>query len=109
MVSEWNEKLMEEIEVDGKSVVKAVAEKGLMVWQDSYGDGVALINNKSFATYHELAKEFGIDILDHQKSEESEKFEKIECPSCGLEFENLELGNETQCPNDECLQIIEFE
>ena len=35
------------------------------VYQDSYSDGVALINNKSYATYNDMADAFCLEIADY--------------------------------------------
>ncbi|WP_316348493.1 DUF2525 domain-containing protein [Desulfuromonas acetoxidans] len=66
-MKEWNEKLLEEIEINTLHLASAVVEKsGHIVFEDSYGNGVALINNTSYATWHDVAEAFGLDITDFQ-------------------------------------------
>jgi len=60
------EKTLAELEVNEINVPKLVAAvedvAGSSVFQDSYGDGVALVKNVSYATYRELAQAFGLDL-----------------------------------------------
>jgi len=66
-MKEWNKNLMEEIEIDTDALIAAIeniSEHAIFV--DSYGDGVANINNTSYATYHELASDFNLDASDYQ-------------------------------------------
>jgi hypothetical protein len=67
-VKEWNETLLEEIEIDIEALVSAVDEKTeRVVFEDSYGEGVALVGGVSYQSYHDLADAFGLDALDFQK------------------------------------------
>ena len=67
-VKEWNETLLEEIEIDIESLVSAVdAKTEHVIFEDSYGDGVALVAGVSYQSYHSLADAFGLDALDFQK------------------------------------------
>lgn len=63
MTKEWNNVLCEEVVIDVNALIEKVNETSL-VFEDSYGNGVCLVNNKSYATYHELAKDFDLHILD---------------------------------------------
>lgn len=66
-MKEWSEKLLEEIEINTDDLAQEIAEKsGHIVFEDSYGNGVALINNTSYATWHDVAEAFGLDITDFQ-------------------------------------------
>lgn len=66
---EWNETMLEEIDIDIESLIKAVdAKTSHCIFEDSYGDGVALIDGKSYRTYHELAAAFGLDASDFQSN-----------------------------------------
>ena len=54
---------LEVFEIDTDKLVSAVeTAAGEPVFQDSYGNGVALVKNVSYATYRELADKFGLDI-----------------------------------------------
>ena len=64
MTSEYNEKLCEEIEIDSAKLCQKVAEEHT-VFVDSYGNGIALVNGISYRTYHDLAKDYDLDILDY--------------------------------------------
>jgi hypothetical protein len=56
---------LEVFEIDTDKLIDAVTNvAGEAVFQDSYGDGVALVKNVSYATYRELADAFGLDIDD---------------------------------------------
>lgn len=49
--------------IDSEALTSAVAESlGVAIFQDSYGDGVALVRGESVATYAELAEMAGLDI-----------------------------------------------
>ena len=50
-----------EIDVE-KLVVAVEAAADATVFQDAYGDGIALVKNESYATHRELAGAFGLDI-----------------------------------------------
>lgn len=66
MAREWNNELLETPPINTESLVEAVeAASGGLVFDDHYGGGVAIIENKRYATYHALARAFGIDITDH--------------------------------------------
>ena len=52
-----------EIDVD-KLVAAVEAAAGESVFQDSYGDGVAMVKNVSYDTYRELANAFDLDLGD---------------------------------------------
>lgn len=53
------------VEIDTLELCDAVSkETGFTVFQDSYGDGVALVNNISYATYQELAGLIGKNASD---------------------------------------------
>lgn len=50
-------------EIDTDRLVSAVeAAAGESVFQDSYGNGIALVKGESYSTYHELADAFALDI-----------------------------------------------
>jgi len=50
-------------EIDTDALLSAVeAAAGVSVFQDSYGNGVALVQGTSYSTYRELADAFEIDI-----------------------------------------------
>ena len=54
---------VEAFEIDADKLVSAVEEAaGETVFQDSYGNGIALVKGESYATYRELAEAFGLDI-----------------------------------------------
>lgn len=66
MVTEFNQNLLEDIEINVPEFLQAVQEKtDYAIFQDSFGDGVALIANKSYGSYHDIAAEFEINILDY--------------------------------------------
>lgn len=51
--------------IDTDKLIAAVeAAAGKAVFQDSYGDGVALVKNESYPTYRALAEAFGLDLAD---------------------------------------------
>ena len=55
------------LEIDVEKLTAAVeAASGQAVFQDNYGDGVALVAGNSYATYRELAKAFDLDIDDFE-------------------------------------------
>lgn len=67
MAKEWNNNLLEEINIDTEALLDAVdAKTEHAIFEDSYGDGIALINSVSYKTYHELAAAFGLDAADFQ-------------------------------------------
>ena len=51
-------------EIDTQRLIDAIPKA---VYQDAYGDGVALVDGVSFATYHELAHFFGMKLEDFYK------------------------------------------
>lgn len=52
-------------EIDMDKLCDAVAEAaGEAVFQDSCGNGVALVKGQSYATYRELASAFGLELSD---------------------------------------------
>ena len=52
-------------EIDVDALCAAVEEvTGVTVFQDSYGNGVALVGGKSYATHKELAESIGRDISE---------------------------------------------
>lgn len=52
---------VEEIDID--KLVEAVEDAaGESVFQDSYGDGIALVKDKSYPTYRALSEAFGLDL-----------------------------------------------
>jgi hypothetical protein len=54
---------VEVFEIDTDKLTAAVeAESGESVFQDSYGNGIALVKGESYATYRSLADAFGLDI-----------------------------------------------
>lgn len=58
----------EAFEIDTNALVKAVSDSaGSTVFQDSYGGGVALVGDASYATYQELAESIGKDLSDFDK------------------------------------------
>lgn len=68
MAREWNEDLLEEIDIDVDALVAACAERAeYTIFQDSYGSGVALYHGESFPTYHALAARFGLDAAKFQR------------------------------------------
>ena len=60
---EYNTELMCEISIDVDAIEARIAEHA-PIFEDAYGDGVALVNAVSYATYHELAGAFNLDIFD---------------------------------------------
>ena len=48
-------------EIDTESLINAIPQA---VYQDAYGDGIALVDGVSFATYRELAHFFGLKLED---------------------------------------------
>jgi len=67
-VKEWNKKALDEIEIDIEALVIAVdAKTKHCIFEDSYGNGVALVAGVSYQSYHDLADAFGLDALDFQK------------------------------------------
>jgi hypothetical protein len=53
------------LEIDTKALCAAVTDAtGHLVFEDSYGDGVALVNNVSYATYQDLAESIGKNCWD---------------------------------------------
>lgn len=67
MAKEWNDNLLEEINIDTEALVEAVDSKTKhAIFEDSYGDGVALVDGVSYKTYHDLAAAFGLDAADFQ-------------------------------------------
>lgn len=61
-MKEWNDELLSYVHVDVYGLVYKINK---VVSRDDYGDGVALVDGKSYETFHELAEDFGIDILNH--------------------------------------------
>jgi hypothetical protein len=56
---------IEAVEIDENALIEAVQnETGVAVFQDPYGGGVALVNNKSYATLEDLAKSIGKELMD---------------------------------------------
>lgn len=54
---------VEAFEIDTDKLVSAVeSAAGEAVFQDSYGNGIALVKGESYTTYRELADAFGLDI-----------------------------------------------
>ncbi len=54
---------VEAFEIDTDKLVAAVeSAAGEAVFEDSYGNGIALVKGNSYATYRELADAFGLDI-----------------------------------------------
>ena len=54
---------VEAFEIDTDKLADAVQPKaGESVFQDSYGNGVALVKGESYTTHRELADAFGLDI-----------------------------------------------
>lgn len=52
-------------QIDSDALCDAVTQAtGHDVFQDSYGNGVALVNGKSYATHQELAASIGRDIAE---------------------------------------------
>ena len=52
-------------EIDMDKLINAVSEAaGEAVFQDSYGNGVALVAGQSYATHREMAEAFGLDLSD---------------------------------------------
>ena len=52
-------------EIDMDKLSNAVSEAaGEAVFQDSYGNGVALVAGQSYATHREMAEAFGLDLSD---------------------------------------------
>ena len=52
-------------EIDTDALCQAVEKAtGHAVFQDSYGGGVALVNNTSFPTYQALAESIGVDCCE---------------------------------------------
>ena len=52
-------------EIDMDKLCNAVAEAaGEAVFQDSYGNSVALVAGQSYATHREMAEAFGLDLSD---------------------------------------------
>jgi hypothetical protein len=69
-MKEWNEALMEEINIDTEALVEAVdAKTKHAIFEDSYGDGIALVDGVSYKTYHDLAAAFGLDAADFAKDD----------------------------------------
>lgn len=63
MAREWNTELCEEIEINVDALTEACAARSkTLIFEDSYGSGVALLDGESIATYHELATRLGLDI-----------------------------------------------
>lgn len=53
------------VQLDTDALVAAVGDAtGHPVFQDSYGSGVALVNNVSYATYQDLAESIGRNAWD---------------------------------------------
>lgn len=53
------------VQIDVGALVAAVEEStGFTVFQDSYGDGVALVNDVSYPTHQALAKSIGKNCWD---------------------------------------------
>lgn len=61
-MKEWNVELSADVYVDVHGLVNVIDK---LVFQDDYGDGVVLVDGKSYETFHDLAEDFGVDILDH--------------------------------------------
>ena len=56
---------VEVFEIDMDKLCDAVADAaGQAVFQDSYGNGVALVAGQSYATHREMAEAFGLDLSD---------------------------------------------
>lgn len=56
---------IEVFEIDGDKLIAAIeAASGQSCFQDSYGGGAVLVNNKSYASYRAAAEEFGIDMSE---------------------------------------------
>lgn len=68
MAIEWNQELLEEIEIDTEALLAACVERAdKTIFQDSYGNGIALYDGESFSTWHALAARFGLDAAKFQK------------------------------------------
>jgi hypothetical protein len=60
-----NREEVEAFEIDTDKLVAAVeSAAGEAVFEDSYGDGIALVKGESYTTHRELADAFGLDIDD---------------------------------------------
>ena len=56
------------VEIDTDALCNAVTEKtGFNVFQDSYGNGIALVNGTSYASYQELANSIGMNSWDFKR------------------------------------------
>jgi|GEM_PF-3455284 len=62
--SSRDELQVSEINVD-KLVADVTEEAGEVVFQDSFGDGVAMVKGKSYATYRGMAEAYGFVIDDY--------------------------------------------
>ncbi len=62
MATEWNNELMEEIDIDTVKLIDAIQADGPLVFHDNYGDGVALADNVSFPTWTKLAEHYGLNV-----------------------------------------------
>ena len=52
-------------EIDMDKLCSAVADAaGEAVFKDSYGNGVALVGDQSYASHREMAEAFGLDLSD---------------------------------------------
>ena len=63
MITEFNPTLLCEVAIDTEALFNHIADR-TPVFEDAYGNGVALVNGVSYATYHELAEGFNVDILN---------------------------------------------
>lgn len=55
------------IKLDIQALCTAVGEKaGVPVFEDSYGNGVALVGDKSYSSYQELAAAHGLNCWDYK-------------------------------------------
>ena len=55
----------DDIVINVDALVEAVEKAtSTPVFQDSYGDGVALVDGVSFNTFHDLAENFGLCAVD---------------------------------------------
>lgn len=54
-------------EIDTARLVSAASDAaGEPVFQDSYGNGIAVVKGVSYATYRDLSEAFGLDITDFE-------------------------------------------
>ena len=61
------------IEIDTDAICQAINdETGYLVFQDPYGNGIALVNNVSYGSWQELAQLVGKNCWDFKATEETE-------------------------------------